>query len=83
MLFYVVSIIVCLCESCCWIGWNLLATLNLILEFTAFDQEVPQLQLKLEYPTDCLRGMVVGNHIVPRMAMLKTQSPCFWGFHKA
>jgi len=32
-----------ICENCCWIGWNLLATLNLILEITAFNQEVPQL----------------------------------------
>jgi len=39
------------------------------LEYTAFNQEVLPLQLKLGYQTNCLRGMVVGPQIVPRMTM--------------
>ncbi|XP_065889002.1 integrase/recombinase xerD homolog [Dysidea avara] len=63
-------------------GWNPLGSLSQILEFTALDQEVLLLQLKLEYQTDYSRGMVVGPQIAPRMAMLRTQSLLSWELHK-
>ena len=63
-------------------GWNPLGSLSQILEFTALDQEVLLLQLKLEYQTDYSRGMVVVPQIAPRMAMLRTHLLLSWELHK-